>query len=1534
MTPLSPDPLFVVNPDSYNYNTVLMNATTDKVFNIMNAGGGTLNVSAISISGSPFFTLQGLPTLPANLGTGQTAPFTVRYNPTAAGVHTATVSITDGRMVHTVQITGTSVDATIYTLPYAQNFDTVIVPAMPLGWSSIYQATGTTYGYVKTIASSPQSMPNCVAMYNPTDINTTAILVSQPLSAALATNTVRVKFYGKGTNYAVKVGVMTNPNDATTFQELQTVTMTAAWAQYAVPLTPYTGAGKYIAFKHGNVAVGQTLYLDDVSYEVISPNDLAALSLTGDSTPSVGASVNYTVTVFNNGTSSQSAYSVKLYNSANVELATAAGTTVAAGAQVTITLAWTPTVEGATSIYGKVILAGDVNPANDQTPIMNVTVLPGGVFSVTIGDGSQSARMPIDMYYKNSVYQTLYYPDEIGMFGNISVLKLYTNFTSTTLVNKPTKIWIGTTQQADLSAGWIPASEMTLVFDGTMNYPVGENTITFPLSNAFTYSGGNLVIMWNRPIDTAFFSSTDYFKCQTVGTNRARNIYNDTTIYDPNAMTGGSLTGQFPQITLTMSPMGVDPIFNITPTTYNFGDVTLSGTASKTFTIRNVGGGSLQINSINIAGSSAFTLVNLPTLPVSLAIGQNSTFNVNFSPTSQTTQTATVTIVDNLAGRTQFGFGSAQDRERTSHTVTLNGAGVNDITIGDGATNARMPLDMYYKNSLYETIITASEMSNFIGMINGIKLYNQFTTNLIDSPTKIWIGTTTQTDLATDWIPSTQLTQVFDGTVTYPSGPNTISINFPQPYMYLNGQNLVIMFNRPLDTDFYSSSDYFKCQTVGTNRAREMHSDTVEYDPTAPTDGTVTGQFPKITFVVTPGNVGTITGTILGAGNTPLAGVAVNVANRDYNATTDVNGQFTIPNVLPNNYSISLSKYGYVTHSQNIVVEEEETEVINVTMNPMATVNVTGTILASDTGNGLSGATISLTGYQNYTGNTTATGTFSIPNVFASQSYSYVILAAGYTTANGIVNVGTTNNNMGSITLSEVAYAPFGVVAALNITQTAANITWQAPDPSAVDITESFEADTFPPATWTQVINNTGTASAGDVYPTWCSFGTTTYNTAPAVPTDGVKQAGLWWTYEHQDEWLITPAFNCPPAAQLRFSTFAFRGSVYNDHYYVKVSINGGTDWTVLWDATAQSGGFTATAMQVSLPLEIYGGQQIKIAFHAEDPPTDDGLYYGWFIDNIIIGNQATTMHFAVDELITKSAAQTMRTDNSFQGLSRAALQTGYRSEPVASEAAFSRASRTSTRTLTGYKVWRLRAGEEENPNVWTLVTPETITPLAVADTEWGTLPNGNYRWAVKAIYTAGVASVPSLSNPIAKTLEWGNVVGVVRKPNTQPLAGVTVSTGSFSTTTNTVGAYSLALPVGSYTISYAATGYVTMNFDNINIVANQNTTNNVNMAISANEDDFIPVTVTALNGNFPNPFNPETVITYSLKEAGEVRLEIFNLKGQLIRSLVNGTQNTGNYRVLFDARDDNGRLLASGIYLYRLSTGKYTSTRKMMLME
>jgi serine protease len=98
--------------------------------------------------------------------------------------------------------------------------------------------------------------------------------------------------------------------------------------------------------------------------------------------------------------------------------------------------------------------------------------------------------------------------------------------------------------------------------------------------------------------------------------------------------------------------------------------------------------------------------------------------------------------------------------------------------------------------------------------------------------------------------------------------------------------------------------------------------------------------------------------------------------------------------------------------------------------------------------------------------------------------------------------------------------------------------------------------------------------------------------------------------------------------------------------------------------------------------------------------------------------------------------------------------------------------------------------------------------------------------------------------------------------------------------------------------------------------------------------DNTTPALTTSLAANHPNPFAGETSIAYSVKHPATVSLVIYNLKGQKVKTLVGETKAAGNYSLAWNGKDDNGQPVSSGVYLYRMDTEGFSSTRKMMLMK
>ena len=98
-------------------------------------------------------------------------------------------------------------------------------------------------------------------------------------------------------------------------------------------------------------------------------------------------------------------------------------------------------------------------------------------------------------------------------------------------------------------------------------------------------------------------------------------------------------------------------------------------------------------------------------------------------------------------------------------------------------------------------------------------------------------------------------------------------------------------------------------------------------------------------------------------------------------------------------------------------------------------------------------------------------------------------------------------------------------------------------------------------------------------------------------------------------------------------------------------------------------------------------------------------------------------------------------------------------------------------------------------------------------------------------------------------------------------------------------------------------------------------------------EDEQLPEQF-SLDQNYPNPFNPTTTIGFALPVEQPVRLLVFNILGQQVRSFDLGLMPAGRGSVIWDGRNANGAPVGSGIYFYRLSTPQFTETKKMLLLK
>lgn len=100
-----------------------------------------------------------------------------------------------------------------------------------------------------------------------------------------------------------------------------------------------------------------------------------------------------------------------------------------------------------------------------------------------------------------------------------------------------------------------------------------------------------------------------------------------------------------------------------------------------------------------------------------------------------------------------------------------------------------------------------------------------------------------------------------------------------------------------------------------------------------------------------------------------------------------------------------------------------------------------------------------------------------------------------------------------------------------------------------------------------------------------------------------------------------------------------------------------------------------------------------------------------------------------------------------------------------------------------------------------------------------------------------------------------------------------------------------------------------------------------------SNDREIIPF-VFALSQNYPNPFNPNTIVRFEIPQSDWVKLEIFNILGQKVKTLVDEYKNAGPHSVIWNGANSSGRQVATGVYFTRLSSGQKTEVKKMLLLR
>jgi len=309
---------------------------------------------------------------------------------------------------------------------------------------------------------------------------------------------------------------------------------------------PYAGGGNFFSVTPGNpptVSSTSENYqinaypLPGTVYSFVSlplvVNDLAVTNIIPPSYSTCYYDLNQSfvvpVTVVNNATQAIEDYDVVLLCE-NQELARCSGVMLTPGQSNVFNMQAVIDSSGMKTITAVAELPADEYPG-DNSMSYTCIVRPDPSTGIIFGAGDENLRIPFDLFWRYSLYETLYYPDEIGSTGLIYGVSFFNDFVSNN-IQPSMRLWIGETNNADLSEGWIPAGQLTQVLDADITLPYLQNEIYLPFSTPYHYQGQNLVLMAYQ--HSLFYTSgQDYFQAQTLPGLRAMNRYSDAYNPDP-----------------------------------------------------------------------------------------------------------------------------------------------------------------------------------------------------------------------------------------------------------------------------------------------------------------------------------------------------------------------------------------------------------------------------------------------------------------------------------------------------------------------------------------------------------------------------------------------------------------------------------------------------------------------------------------------------------------------------------------------------------------------------------------------------------------------------------------------------------------------------------------------------------------------------------------------------------------------------------------------------------------------------------------
>lgn len=443
-------------------------------------------------------------------------------------------------------------------------------------------------------------------------------------------------------------------------------------------------------------------------------------------------------------------------------------------------------------------------------------------------------------------------------------------------------------------------------------------------------------------------------------------------------------------------------------------------------------------------------------------------------------------------------------------------------------------------------------------------------------------------------------------------------------------------------------------------------------------------------FTIGENEYATLSGTVTD-GRMPIAGATVELGFGSTVMTTDADGHFSVAQVAPGEYGLTVTAHGYEPVTRNLTFNTLEQKIVTVEMTAIRTAAIGGRAVDTD-GHPIANASVSVHGYHNYAVQTDRDGYFMVRNVYCTGAYSVDVYAVNYEPVALRVDDMTGDVDMGTVTLPVKLLSPGDVT--VEADRSSSVVSWSAPEDKPVTLRYDDGTDLY-------VFNMEMSAvtehtAAGVIFDTPALITSVSWNVWNSS-TDGLPVDVLIFDLDE----------NGIPTTTILYERngISSRNGRWIEHQL---------DYPVV----APRGALVALRGDARLCMDLGG----------EDPA------YPAMLDKMVFTHDYRTEPF-----------HSRYDDNTYMFRGNLTLRASgllYGAPRVKNAAAQSVPAAT-------YNVWRLSDGDQNNEQAWTALTDTPVDVTEYTDATWASLPKGIYRYAVKARYNDGGESLAAISDAV-----------------------------------------------------------------------------------------------------------------------------------------------------------------------------------------